>query len=181
MTYPKERWSHYDGWPTQERWSHYDGWPTQVKKMMVSLWWVTYPKKDGLIMMGDLPRWKIEKIWSGLIIMGDLPKWKEYEVRSHYNGWPTQKKMMVLLWRVTYPEKWWKVVSLLRVTYPKIECDLPGKKTWPAKSWQDKADKRRFLIAGWLEDSFWWQGWSPRFFEIFLLAGFISFLSHSRI
>ena len=152
---------------------------------------------DGLIMMGDLPKWKMEKIWSGLIvvgdlpdkekmlsgliIMGDLPKWKEYEVRSYYNGWPTQKKMMVLLWRVTYPEKWWKVVSLLRVTYPKIECDLPGKKTWPAKSWQDKADKRRFLIAGWLEDSFWWQGWSPRFFEIFLLAGFISFLSHSRI
>jgi len=26
--------------------------------------------------------------------------------------------------------------------------DLPGKKTWQAKSWQDKADKRRFLIAG---------------------------------
>jgi len=22
--------------------------------------------------------------------MGDLPKWKECEVRSHYNGWPTQ-------------------------------------------------------------------------------------------
>jgi hypothetical protein len=70
---PKERWSHYDGWPTQmeddglimmsdlprerkknglimmgdlpkERWSHYDGWPTQMK-MMVSLWWVTCP--DG--------------------------------------------------------------------------------------------------------------------------------------
>ena len=61
--------------------------------------------------------------------------------------------MMVLLWWVTYPEKWWKVVSLLWVTYPKIECDLPDKKTWPAKSWQDKADKRRFLIAGWLEDS----------------------------
>jgi len=40
--------------------------------------------------MGDLPRWKIEKIWSGRVIMGDLPRWKECEVRSHYNGWPTQ-------------------------------------------------------------------------------------------
>jgi len=27
---------------------------------------------DGLIMMGDLPKWKMEKIWSGLIVMGDL-------------------------------------------------------------------------------------------------------------
>ena len=49
-------------------------------KMMVSLWWVTYlderwlshyngsqMKDDCLIMMGDLPRWKM---------MGDLPKWK---------------------------------------------------------------------------------------------------------
>jgi hypothetical protein len=34
-----------------------------------------------------------------------------------------------------------KMVSLLRVTYPKIECDLPGKKTWLEQSWQDKADK----------------------------------------
>jgi hypothetical protein len=41
----------------KERWSHYDGWPTQ--------------KNDGLIMMGDLPRWKMK---GGLIIMGDLPK-----------------------------------------------------------------------------------------------------------
>jgi hypothetical protein len=30
--------------------------------------------KCGLIVMGNLPRWKIEKILSGLIVMGDLPK-----------------------------------------------------------------------------------------------------------
>jgi hypothetical protein len=33
---------------------------------------VTYPqkkKKSGLIVMGDLPRWK-----NGLIVMGDLPR-----------------------------------------------------------------------------------------------------------
>jgi hypothetical protein len=36
-------------------------------------------------------------------------------------------------------------------------------------------------LQGWLEDSSWWQGWSPHFFEIFLLVGFISFFSHSRI
>jgi hypothetical protein len=28
------------------------------------------------------------------------------------------------------------------------KCDLPGKKTWQTKSWQDKADKQRFLIVG---------------------------------
>jgi len=102
---------------------------------------------DGLIMMGDLPKWKMEKIWSGLIvmgdlldkekmwsgliIMGDLPKWKWW---SHYDGWPTQMKVVVSLWWVTYPIK--------------KKCDLPGKKTWLEKSWQDKVDKLRFLIAG---------------------------------
>ena len=68
-------------------------------KMMVSLWWVTYPsgKNNGLIVMGDLPkeRWSPYDGWptqrkNGLIMMGDLPKWKECEVRSHYDGWPTQ-------------------------------------------------------------------------------------------
>jgi hypothetical protein len=56
-------------------------------KLMVSLWWVTYPDegvkrshcygwptqemmKGGLIIMGDLPRQKND----GLIMMGDLPK-----------------------------------------------------------------------------------------------------------
>jgi hypothetical protein len=41
---------------------------------------VTYPDgknvRYGFIVMGDLPRWKIEKIWSGLIVMSDLPRWK---------------------------------------------------------------------------------------------------------
>jgi len=83
----RKEWSHSYGWPTQgEEWPHYYAWPTQVKmmenglilmgdlprnKMMVSLWWVTYPEKnDGLIMMGDLPKWK-RKEW------------------SHSYGWPT--------------------------------------------------------------------------------------------
>jgi hypothetical protein len=76
------------------KWFHCNGWPTQVERMWktVSLWWVTYPNgknvKCGLIVMGDLPRWKIEKMWSGLIVMGDLPK----------------RKMMVSLWWVTYPD-----------------------------------------------------------------------------
>jgi len=38
--------------------------------------------------MGDLP--KKNNVENGLIMMGDLPKWKEFEVRSHYNGWLTQ-------------------------------------------------------------------------------------------
>jgi hypothetical protein len=64
---------------------------------------------------------------------------------------------------VTYPEKMMflffkKMVSLLRVTYPKIECDLPGKKTWLEQSWQDKADK---LGTFWLQVDLktpWWRG-----------------------
>jgi len=35
---------------------------------------VTYPKNVGLIVMGDLPKWKKWK--SGLIVMGDLPRWE---------------------------------------------------------------------------------------------------------
>jgi len=51
---------------------------------MVSLWWVTYlEKNDGLIVMGDLPKWK----------MMVLLWWVTYPDRrwwSHYDGWPTQ-------------------------------------------------------------------------------------------
>jgi len=135
---PKERWSHYDGRPTQrkkrkkndgliimgdlpkERWSHYDGWPTQMK-MMVSLWWVTCPngkKMNGLIMMGDLPRKDDSLImmgdlprWNvGLLVMGDLPRKRCW---SHYDGWPTQmeRKVVSLLW-VTYPDARQKAVLL---------------------------------------------------------------------
>jgi hypothetical protein len=54
-------------------------------------------KSDGLILMGDLPRKS-----DGLILMGDLSKKRWW---SHYDGWPTQEKMVVSLWWVTYPEK----------------------------------------------------------------------------
>ena len=53
-------------------WSHCNGWPTQVK--------------DDLIVLGDLPWWKMS---SGLIVMGDLPKLRWW---SHCDGWPTQKE-----------------------------------------------------------------------------------------
>ena len=59
-------------------------------------------KKCGLIIIGDLPRWKQYELWShckgvtnpsgknmkkcGLIIMGDLPRWKQYELWSHCKG-----------------------------------------------------------------------------------------------
>ena len=78
--------------------------------------------KNGLIMMGDLPKWKECEVQSrcngwptqngknmkcGLIVMGDLPRWKKYdEVRSHCHGWPTQMEKMWkktgLLWLATY-------------------------------------------------------------------------------
>jgi hypothetical protein len=78
-------------------------------KMMVSLWWVTYPdgkndglivmgdlprKDDGLIMMGDLPRWNV-----GLIVMGDLPK-KKMLVRAQRH---TRKEVGL---ENALPEKW---------------------------------------------------------------------------
>ena len=66
---------------------------------------MTYPNrknmKCGLIVMGDLPRWK--KMWktavslswvtypdgknmkNGLIMMGDLPRWKKYDMTSVKN------------------------------------------------------------------------------------------------
>ena len=43
--------------------------------------------KCGLIVMGDLPRWKEYEV--RLIVMGDLPRWKKYEKRSYYDGRPT--------------------------------------------------------------------------------------------
>jgi len=63
---------------------------------VVELSWVTYPEKikkvfwDGLIVMGDLPGWKMQRFFrdffkmvknteifqSGLVVMGDLPRWK---------------------------------------------------------------------------------------------------------
>ena len=54
--------------------------------MMVSLWWVTYPSGKWWSHYDGWPT----QMNDGLIMMGDLPRWKECEVRSHYNGWPTQ-------------------------------------------------------------------------------------------
>jgi hypothetical protein len=36
-------------------------------------------------------------------------------------------------------------------------------------------------LQGWPGDSSWWQGWSSHFFEIFLIIGFISSSSCSRV
>ena len=119
--------------------------------------------------MGNQLRWKECEKKNGLIMMGDLPRWKEYEVRSHCNGWPTQvnkrwrmvsffgwptqKKLWshcdgwptqvergksgFILW-VTYPgermasffgwptqiKKRWRMVSFLWVTYPEKKYSL---------------------------------------------------------
>ena len=48
----------------------------------------------------------------GLIVMGDLPRKNDVVFFFFFQ----------------------KMVSLLRVTYPKIKCDLPGKKTWLEQS-----------------------------------------------
>jgi hypothetical protein len=159
-----ENWSHCNGWPTQVedrknvKWSHCYGWPTQTKD-------------DGLIMMGDLPRWK--KWWSHC---DGWPTQMKDERWSHYDGWPTQMKDERWSHYNGRPtqmedERWshcygWPPRKMQRCFSKKWshcygwptqmkKCDLPGKKTWQVKSWQDKADKRRFLIAG-LISSFLW-------------------------
>jgi hypothetical protein len=123
-------------YPNKRCWSHCYGWPTQIKdvglivmgdlprksdglivmgdlpkwKMVVSLWWVTYPEKDGLIMMGDLPRWNDQNMnWShcygwptqmedGLIVMGDLPRRMMVRAQRH-----TRKEVGL---ENALPEKW---------------------------------------------------------------------------
>jgi len=55
-------------------------------------------RKSGLIVMGDLSKWKIvmgdlPKWKNGLIVMGDLPRQKNMENWSRCNGWPTQKNV----------------------------------------------------------------------------------------
>jgi len=113
-------------------------------------------------MMGDLPRWKVVvSLWW---VTHPNGRWWW----SHYNGWPTQTEDGLIM-----------TGDLLRW---KMKGGLPGKKTWLEKSWQDKAAKLGVSwLQDWHEDSSWWQGWSPHFFEIFLMAGFISFFSHSMI
>ena len=65
----------------------------------------------GLIMMGDLPGWKREKVVSFL--------WVTYpgKIWSHCDGWPTQRKRKsgLILW-VTYPGE--GMASFLWMTYP---------------------------------------------------------------
>jgi hypothetical protein len=56
---------------------------------------------SGLIVMGDLPRWRIEKIWSGLIVMGDLPGWK---MRKIWSGLIIMGDLP--MWRIEKNVKW---------------------------------------------------------------------------
>ena len=112
--------------------------------------WSIYPNEkceDGLIVIGDLPRWKM---WSGLIVMSDLPKWKiksdliimgdlprkTGEKWSHCYEWPTQvedKKRYHCNGRPIQLENKKRSHYNRRPTQM-IECDLPGKKTWLEKS-----------------------------------------------
>jgi len=113
VTYPNKRWR-----------SHYDGWPIQMKDSGLIMMGDLPRKNDGVIVMGDLPRKVMVSLWwvtypsgknDGLIMMGDLPKWKMM-VSLWWVTYP-EKMMVVSLWWVTYPEKI-MMVSLWWVTYP---------------------------------------------------------------
>ena len=130
VTYSDARWwSYYDGWPTQKKWwSHYDGWPTQMKS---GKWSHCYgwPTQMKDERWSHCYGWPTQMQGERWSHCYGWPTYMENKRRSHYNGWSTQM----------------------------IECDLPGKKTWLEKSWQDKADKLgASWLQGWLEDSSWW-------------------------
>jgi hypothetical protein len=165
VTYPNRRWSKYE---LVSLW-----WVTYPEKMMISLWWVTYPDEGGgLIMMGDLLIKMMISLWwvtyPGNMMV--LLWWVTYPRKrwwSHYDGWPTQMKSE--RWsnyngqptqmkdeRWSHYNRW--PTQMQRFFQKKWshcygwptqmeKCDLPDKKTWQVKSWQDKADKWRFLIA----------------------------------
>ena len=108
-----------------KKWSHYNGWPTQEKK------------NGGLIVMGDLPRWKRGRVVSFLWVT--YPGKKKNEVWSHCNGWPTQMERI-----------WKSAVSLSWVTNPNGRCDMTSVKnrTYLAKSlrgWQKKGQENLVL------------------------------------
>jgi hypothetical protein len=163
------RWSHCNGWPThmekKMKWSHYNEWPTQVE--------------------------------DGLIVIGDLSRWKEYEEWSHCNGWLTQiewKVKVVSLFliimsdlprckenmkNVTYLAKWlgWRSpnrIGLENSMLPNCRVDLiiPDREGWKLGASQ---------LHGWPEDFSWWPGWSSHFFEIFLIVLFISSSSRFKV
>jgi len=132
-------------------------WVTYPEKMLVSLWWVTYPMVSLWWVTYPDENW-----WSHCDGWPTQIKWW-----SHSDGWPTQIKWWSHSdgWptQMQYDDFFKKWSHCYGWPTP-MECDLPGKKTWQAKSWQDKADKRRFLIVGltwlllmtWLISSFLW-------------------------
>jgi hypothetical protein len=84
-----KKWSRCNGWPTQmermwKKRSHYDGWPAHMKD-------------DGLIMTGDLPRWKMmvslwrvtsqmERMWSVVSLLWVTYPNERCDVTSVKNG-----------------------------------------------------------------------------------------------
>jgi len=122
--------------------SHYNGWPTQVEDKKNVKWsryngWPTQVEDRKNVKWSRYNGWPTQMEDGGLIVMGDLPRKND-------------------VFFVFFFLK--KMVSLLRVTYPKIECDLPGKKTWLEQSWQDKVEK---LGTFWVQVDLktpWWQG-----------------------
>jgi hypothetical protein len=108
--------------------------------------------------MGDLPRWKIEKMWSGRVIMGDLPRWKIKNVKwSHCNGWPTQMKDV--MWQV------WKMGLTWRSPEGMIE-EGPENLVLLDNSWSQGLKTRCFLIAR-LIFSFLWDFPNNKVYLIF--------------
>ena len=114
--------------------SHYNGWPTQVED-----------RKNV--------KWSCYNGWPTQVEDRKNVKW------SRYNGWPTQMEDGGLIVMGDLPRKKWcfffkKMVSLLRVTYPKIECDLPGQKDLAGAVLTGQGWETWHLLgAGWLEDS----------------------------
>jgi len=160
------------GWRTQEKWwwSHCMG--DEPKKNDGLIVWVTNPKKWWSHCMGDEPKkndglivWVTnpngKNVKCGLIIMGDLPRWKiEKNVKwSRYNGWPTQVEDRKNAKWSRYNGWPTQVEDRKNVKWshcygwptPNERCDVASVKnrTYLAKSWRDDRRRARKLGASW--------------------------------
>jgi hypothetical protein len=124
------------------RWSYCNRWPTQVKNAKIFQRFFFKMVKNaeifqsGLVVMGDLPRWKVLKVAK---IFQSGEKYEDFSKWSYCNGWPAHVKSE------KYKDflKWWKIQRFFKVVLLYwVTC----------------------LGEKWKEFSKWWKMW--RFFKV---------------
>ena len=123
---------------------------------VVELSWMTYPEKikfffwDGLIVMGDLPGWKMQRFFrdffkmvkntevfqSGLVVMGDLLRWKTQRFFKEVKNKKISQNGFIVMgnrprWKMNrvFEEVWlWWVTCPSEIKLNKLKCF--EEKTW---------------------------------------------------